>query len=419
MECRWTELAALVMVLAAAVVVMLAVLPAEPMVDEHFHLGQIRLINSDDFVRVPELTTPLGFHYSVALPGRWLGVDSITGLRAISATLALVSILLAWLCVQRSHDDGASMRALQILFCPLLWPFYFLLYTDLVSLAVVLTGLMFVLSGRFALAGLIGVAMLGWRQSNVFWAGLLWLMALHQAGLGRVLVLWFRRGDSVAAEPAGRHLIEALKATWPLALPLIAFVGFVIVNQGVALGDRGAHQFGARLYPAQVFFMLLTFWVVLLPLHLASLPAIGRLLRRQPLWPVGLILLFALYMATFAVTHVYNLGLPEFHLRNRVLGWLSDDWLWRALAFIGMAWTLLTLAVTRLETTAGYWLYPVTLAALLPVELIEQRYYIVPMVIFLLLRSRGRPAVEGSLLAWFVVLSAGLTAAFASQRYFL
>ncbi|MEE4331372.1 MAG: hypothetical protein V2J10_10920 [Wenzhouxiangella sp.] len=419
MESRWTDLAVLLLALIAAVLLMSAIYPAEPMVDEHFHLGQIRFINSDEFIRVPELTTPLGYHYSVALPARWLDIDSLTGLRAISAALGLLSVLLAWACVRRSHDDGALMRAFQVLLCPLLWPFYFLLYTDLLSLAVVLLGLLLVLSKRYGLAGLIGIAMLGWRQSNVFWAALLWLMALHQAGLGSVLSQLFDRPRSDSAAHLADSLRQALKATWPLVLPLLAFGVFLVLNQGVAMGDRAAHQFGARVYPSQVFFMLLTVWLVLLPLHLARLPEVIALLRRRPLIVLALIGLFVLYMASFSVTHFYNLGLPEFHLRNRVLGWLDGDWRWRALGFIGIVWALLTLAVTRLKTPAGYWLYPITLAALLPVELIEQRYYIVPAVFFLLLRERGRPAVEWSLLAWFVMLSAGLTAAFASQRYFL
>jgi alpha-1,2-glucosyltransferase len=416
---RRIELALLLVALAAAMVLMTAILPAEPMVDEHFHLGQIRFINSDEFVRVPELTTPLGYHYSVARPARWLGVDSLTGLRGISAVLGLLAVVLAWACVHRGHGDGALMRAFQVLLCPLLWPFYFLLYTDLVSLSVVLAGLLFVLSGQYLIAGLIGIAMLGWRQSNVFWAALLWLMALHQAGLGPALSHLLPGKQHGMLQNPGETALRALKATWPLALPLLAFIVFLVVNQGVAMGDRLAHQFGARIYPAQIFFLLLTAWLVLLPLHLARLADIVGLLRQRPLIIVGLIALFVGYMASFSVTHVYNLGLPEFHLRNRVLAWLDGDWLWRALAFIGMAWTLLTLAVTRLKTSSGYWLYPVTVAALLPVELIEQRYYIVPMVFFLLLRERGRPSVEWSLLIWFALLSAGLTAAIASQRYFL
>jgi len=389
------------------------------MVDEHFHLGQIRFINSDEFIRVPELTTPLGYHYSVALPARWLGVDSLSGLRAISASLGLLAVLLAWACIRRSHDDGALMRAFQVLLCPLLWPFYFLLYTDLVSLAVVLCALLFVLSGRYGLAAMVGIAMLGWRQSNVFWAALLWLMALHQAGLGPILGRLFDRNQSVSFATLSEGLRESLKATWPLALPLFAFLAFLVLNQGVAMGDRAAHQFGARLYPSQVFFMLLTVWVVLLPLHLACLPQIVGLIRRRPIIVLGLTGLFILYMLSFSVTHFYNLGLPEFHLRNRALGWLNDDYLWRAFGFVGIAWSVLTLAVTRLKTPAAYWLYPMTLAALLPVELIEQRYYIVPMVFFLLFRDRGRTVTEWSLLAWFGLLSAALTGAFASQRYFL
>lgn len=394
----------LLAVVLASIAVMLSILPDAPMVDEHFHHGQILLINSDEFRRVPELTTPLGYHHSVAWLARLFSVESVNGLRALSAILGLTSVFLAWVYLQQNRSALPVIRSLQILFCPLLWPFYFLLYTDLASLSLVLGALSLFSAGLFWPTALIGIAMLAWRQNNIIWSGLFWVSHFQAA--------WPARGDAAALRP---WLIRSCI----LALPMMAFLGFLVVNGGVAMGDHAMHQIGQDLHPAQIWFFLFVFWLVLLPLHVASLAESIRWLRNRP-WRLAAILAVpALVMISFEVTHPYNLALPEFHLRNGVLKLLDSDWRLLLLGSLAMTWSVLTLAVTRVKRPIGLWLYPVTALALLPVELIEQRYYIVPIVLFLLFREARDTRAEIALLIWFLILSSGLTAAIASTRYFL
>ena len=88
-------------------------------------------------------------------------------------------------------------------------------------------------------------------------------------------------------------------------------------------------------------------------------------------------------------------------------------------AFVGITWALLSLAVTPFRAQAQYWLYPITALALLPVWLIEQRYYIMPFVLFMLFRIPGPRWLEISLLAWSILLSIPLTFGFTSMKIFL
>jgi alpha-1,2-glucosyltransferase len=401
-----------------AIVLMMALLPGQPLVDEHFHLAQIQRLINGEFVMVPELPMPPGYHLSVATPAALLGIDNLTGLRVISAMLGLSTLMLAWWHLYIHAASMPLLRTMQLLLCPLLWPFFFLLYTDLWSLAVILAGLLAFSAGRLGVAASIAVVALAFRQTNVFWALLLWLMALHQTGYWQHLteVLRNRPQDWLGQLfLATRH---ALSQTWLLLIPLVVFLIFVVVNQGVAIGDRVSHQVGG-LFPSQIFFMLLVVWFVLLPVHVFRLKAIAGLCRAKPWIILILLAVFAIYMFSFQITHHYNFGLPEFHLRNRVLGWLNDSLAWRAMAFIGMAWALLSIMTIRLTHPAGYWLYPVTILALLPLELIEQRYYIVPFVFWMLLREPERSFAEWLTLAWFAVISTLLTAAIISLRYFL
>ncbi|TVQ36920.1 MAG: hypothetical protein EA370_07395 [Wenzhouxiangella sp.] len=394
----------------------LLVLPDQPMVDEHFHQGQIHLFLDGEFRMVPEITVTPGYHLVIAGPAAVFGTRDLLYLRLISAALAMLTVFLAWTWWLRQGAESPLLRSMQILACPLLWPFYVLLYTDLLALVGLLAVLLLADAGRFRIAMLFGLATLFVRQTSVFWLGLIWLMAMHQAGLGAAMSRPVELSRRLAG--AGKAIRPALARTWPLLVPLLAFVLFVVVNRGVAVGDRLSHQVGG-VYPSQIFFMLLVLWLVLLPLHLANLGRIAGLLRSR-LWLVpALVLLGAAYMFSFEVSHHYNLGLPEFHLRNRVLGWLDGDWRWRLFAFPLMAWALLSVALTPLTSKAALWLFPVTVLAMLPAELIEQRYYIPPLVLWLLLRQAQSRAVEWTLLTWFALLSTLIFAAVASTRYFL
>lgn len=403
-EASWfREGLVLLTVVLASTALMMSVLPDAPMVDEHFHHGQILLINSDEFQRVPELTTPLGYHHSVALLARLFNVESVNGLRAVSTILAMTSVFFAWIYLRHHRSALPLIRSLQILFCPLLWPFYFLLYTDLASLGLVLAALNLFSAGLFWPAALVGIAMLAWRQNTIVWPGLFWVTHFQ------------------AARPASAD--AAAFRTWIirsciLALPMLAFLIFLFLNEGVAMGDHAMHEIGNDLHPAQIWFFLLLFWLLLLPLHIASLGEAIQWLRDRP-WRVPAILAIpALVMMSFEVTHPYNLALPEFHLRNGLLKLLDSDWRLLLLGSVAMTWSVLTLIVTRVSSPIGLWLYPVTAIALLPVELIEQRYYIVPVVLFLLFRKARDTGVEITLLLWFVLLSSGLSAAIASTHYF-
>ena len=76
---------------------------------------------------------------------------------------------------------------------------------------------------------------------------------------------------------------NALQTTWVFFVPLIAFVLFVILNHGIAVGDRTNQTFGG-LYPIQLFGFILVLWILLLTLHIANLPKIIQLLFNKPVW---------------------------------------------------------------------------------------------------------------------------------------
>jgi alpha-1,2-glucosyltransferase len=200
-------------------------------------------------------------------------------------------------------------------------------------------------------------------------------------------------------------------------IPIVCFMGFIYFNNGIALGDRQAQQFGG-LYPLQIFSYLFVLGLILLPLHISNIPKILLLLKKH-LWLILLLGgLFVLYMKTFKIVHLHNFP-SDYFLRNWLLYFLDGHFRYKVAAFGFIALAFLSLIVTPLRSKENYWLYPVTILALLPVSLIEQRYYIVPFALFMLFRKPKGLAAELTLLAWFLILSAGITYGMSTMKFFI
>ena len=163
---------------------------------------------------------------------------------------------------------------------------------------------------------------------------------------------------------------------------------------------------------------MLVAWLLLLPLHIANLPKIMRLLYEKPIWIPTLAILLLIFLATFTISHPHNFR-SDYFLRNWFLYQLKDMFKYQLYAYLAIAWSILSFAVTPFRQKYQYWLYPISALALLPVWLIEQRYYIVPFVLFMLFRVPQARWTEVSLLLWSILLSIPLTIGFTSMKFFL
>lgn len=396
------------------------IMPYEVIADEAFHLAQIAIFFGNDSYYIPQLAMPRLYHWIIGGTSQLFMVDSISGVRLISATYCYLLVILAWYYLERHKPAFPFIQALQLLTAPLLWPFFWVLYTDIPSLACIILGFLFVNKRQYRLAVLVSVMSLLFRQHNIFWVLLMWCIALGQESLwSRLAVILTEKngGDSTTAFRTLDFLWRSIKPTAVFLVPVFLFITFLIWNQGIALGDKENQRFGG-IYPLQVFFFLLIFAVMALPLHLANLSKICNLLLKS-LWPwVILITLFLLYMTTFKIVHPHNFP-SDYFLRNALLYYLQDHFRYKVLAFGLIALSMTSLIVTSLRFSSGYWLYPITLLALLPTSLIEQRYYMVPFCLFMLWRYPQKKCVEVALLVWFAAISAALTWGMVNMRFFL
>jgi len=378
--------------------------------DENFHNPQIQaFIRGDLDYRVDVITVLPGYHALVAGVSALFFDDSIRSVRIASALLSLFSVLFFYLCAKRLGHRSPLTSTVLFFLCPLFFPFFFVIYTDMASLAFILAGVYATLCRRFSWAAIILTLSMLLRQTNVIMLAFCWLLAfslylegkdLRQIRLREWGVLGYR---------------FALKTSL-FAVGILVFLGFVLWNGGVAVGDAGAHKI-ERLYFTQSYFWLLAVCIIYLPLHISNLPKIWLLIKEKPIWPIICGLAFAVYFISFWTYHGYNDF--NFFLRNQIITWAEQGYMHRAILFVPMMLALLSLAVTPLRNRWHYWIYPFAIISLLPHSLIEQRYFMETIALFMLFKRDESTSVQYHTMAVSIVMSAVLFVGIGEIKLFL
>lgn len=372
--------------------------------DEYANIPQIKLFLAGNWKLQENLAVPPTYFALIAGLARLLGVSSPEGWRLISIALSLPVVALFHLCEKKIDPDATPLRTLQFLFLPILLPYLLILYTDGLAIMLFMLSLYLALHDHPWLAGVAAFLDVLVRQNQIVWVG--WLFAW----------LYLReQGWSLRPALIGRHLIRY----WTFCLVFIAFLAFVLINRGLTLGQlEEIHRPG--LYLGNVWFALFLCFFLLLPVFPAGLPRTLRLIRRQPWLLLGAGLVFLLYLGTFEVNHPMND--PEKHpdfLRNQLLALATSNLAAKSFFFLPIAFAALSLAADPLCEHASWTLYPFWALAVLPVELIEQRYSLSGVTLLLLFRKTEVRSAEMIQLAYFVLLSLFFLVGISRARFFL
>lgn len=359
-----------------------------PASDEGFHAPQIWHYYTGGTEHFDNITVPTTYHYVIGFVMRQIGYYHDYLLRLVNLLVALCLLPVFYQSVRRYQPGHASVRTLQLFYAPLMFPYFFMIYTDLWALVFVGTCFYLALGRRYLLAGVAGLGAVLLRQDSIIWVGLAYLLvATENLELRRPL-------------PIKPLLGNAFKRGAPLALVLLLFVGFVIYNGGVAVGDRSAHQI-SQFNVSNLYVLLTCAWLLFFPLCIQQIPRILALRHSPRAWPwVGLLVLggFLLYMGTFSNPHPYNNTLFHFFMHNGLLYLMSEYVVFRALLYIPIAWMALTLCVMPYPDKRCYWLLLVAPIAVISHPLIEPRYY---FPIYLLIQM-WRPAMSMTA-EWFTL----------------
>jgi len=357
--------------------------------DERIHRLQIMTLAGGQFEIVDKLTMFPGYHALIALLARLTGGESIPALRLLSALVGLPVIATFYVIARQLTPRFAAVATLQFAFLPILFPLFFVMYTDALSLLLVLLSVLLVLRHRRGAAAAVAILSVLVRQTNI-------LCLAFVLGLGYLQ----DHGLTLARDRLGL----AVRQNLVFVLGLAGFGLFVVVHGGVAVGDQSAHPL--KLSLGNVYLFLFLYFFLLLPVNLADLKsALARLANRCVLG--SSLLLYGVFMFTFVNDHPYNqmsirtfkfdspqlIGHAPF-LRNELLHLATRSAVTRTLFFIPVLLSCLLLTRTKLVQPRFLLIFPLIVLLLTPSWLIEQRYCLVPLALLLLARERRSPALE-------------------------
>ncbi len=344
------------------------------------------------------------YHLIMAWFIRQIGKWDISLLRAVHLLVSLLVLPVFSAIIRRQHPGEQQMRTAQFFFFPLFFPFFFVVYTDMWGLLAVLFTVMLTLRRQHLWAGLAGLLAVLLRQHNILWVGFcLLLIALEP--------------PTDDAKPISLPTIvgNPLRQGWVHLLVCVAFVIFVVINKGVAVGDRGSNPF--VFHVTNFYTCLIWSWAMLLPGHCARLPAIWGLLRKPWIIAATIAGLFV-YLATYNNWHGLNQPGSDYYLRNRLLTVMTASAIWRAVMYIPIAWSVLSFACIKFTEKRFYLLYFFGPLSIVLMPVIEPRYYIPALALLIAFRPPEKPAVETTQLAHNIVLASILTFCIAHQFFF-
>lgn len=387
------SIAALLLVVALVINVLLS--PIKLLADEGAHGLQILYLSQGRWEVVEGLTTIPGYHVLLGSLFWLTGITTLDSARLVSSLVSLPAVVVFYAMARRLHARAAVTATLQFFLIPFLLPFYFLLYTDGLSLFLVLLSIYLAMQGRRTTSAVVGMVSLLVRQNNIVWVVFgAWILYLEEFG-ARITVS--NLGSFARKNPA-------------YVLAAVAFLAFMVLNGGVAIRDQHAHPM--RLSPNNVYFLLFLYFLVLLPVCLARTVDVVRWCLHKRYVLIGSVLFFCLGYFTFTNDHPYNQltldvfaaiynedaelvgGMP--FLRNLFLVEVANSRLMKALFFVIVTLSLMIILHTHRHRPYARWVLPFCVLFLAPSWLIEQRYTFVPLALLLLGRTPSSERLEWS-----------------------
>lgn len=366
-------------------------------VDEKAHYSQIIAIVNGRFKMVDQASMLPGYHFLMAGIALLFKTVNITFFRFISILIGSITIyysLKLW-----AHLNGRlNMRnALVFISFPTIAPYFFLMYTDILSLLLFIAALYYGLKKKYQLSVLLGILNLGVRQSTFFWYifSFVLIFLMHYP----VLKLEF--------------LKEYFKKSWLFIIGIILFIAFVIVNKGVAIGQKEMHP-GSSIHLGNIFFYLFLIGLFILPFRVKKVRELNYIHY------LTIALVFLIYLFNFHSTHPFNLFDTTYFLRNDILRFATSSLYAKFLFFIPICAGILIMFQFYEENRKVFFIYVIFGAlSLLPIWLIEQRYYFIPVMLLFLYGIKDDSKTYNSMIFGYMMVSLLLLYVMFNNLYFI
>lgn len=390
---------ALAWVVAFFAILHAAVRPQPAAADEGFHVEQVRIFVSGGWSMFESITTIPGYHFFTNVILTLLGgiglvpprIADVAAVRDVNFFYSVAFIASVLVMARSISTESHLLRWAQIVFLPIFAFYYSLAYTDIFALFWMAVAFFACLRGQYFHYLIFGLIALSARQNHVFLVMALPFIAHHSS-------------TPITAAAAEISLAK-YRAFLPQVVVIgLAFVAFVLLNGGVAIGDQKSHQISQGGLD-NIFFFLMVYAALFAPIVLADAGRISRAVVERPvmtLLPTAVCV--ALCFLLFEASHRYNDVQPDYFFRNGLIAQILDDPGHKLVASVAAGVALLHLWVTTrslgLAVAIGVgWLQ------LMPSWLVEQRYYIPLLFLLLFLRELRARWIEGVFAAYLFALT--------------
>lgn len=357
------------------------------------------------------LTQTPGYHLFVAFIIKLTKMNNLIFMRFVSVIIGLFSALVVFNISKIINKKSPRIKTLQFFFFPIIFPFFFLVYSDTLSLLLILMALYCLLLKKYKLSGIFGILGTTVRQNNIIWLVFFCLYILFD----KYPTLINIKQKKINFQ----FLKQYLHDIWMFIVGFILFITFVILNKGVTMGDKSMHPISFHM--GNIYFVLFLFFIFFLPLNISNFKKIIELIKKKKSIIFLIILIFIFSISTFVNNHPYNASGGVFwkFLRNRTLFYVTSTSLTKIFFFLTVIYSILSLWVTKLNKKVYYLVYPISFLFLSPSWLIEQRYYFIPFALFILFKEEKSKLIEYLTITIFIGLTAYLFYGVQRAAFFL
>lgn len=310
----------------------------------------------------------------------------------------------ASLFLQSQFAARRMLSSLTLSTFPVLYFYTFLYYTDSGSTFFTLFMYLMALYGCHKTAALLGICAILFRQTNIIWvafcAGTVVAQKLDESW--RTELSKKRDEKSLSQVPLTisglmrviRFLLDFVRtahnikyvvlSTWPYMVLAAGFLFFIVLNNGIVVGDRSSHE--ACLNFPQIFYFLSFTLIFSLPTSLSYQRVVKffQSLRKQPLTYLILMIIFLVLIWKFTFVHKYLLADNRhypFYVWKRIF---QRHDLVRFLLIPGYVFAMWNFLDTLKHKSLFWYLaFCVCLVlATIPQKLLEFRYFILPYLLY-------------------------------------
>ena len=334
---------------------------APPLMDETLHLRQVVRFASGDFTLYRRLEMLPTFHFIYASWTKLVGSESIQSLRFFTLLWSMCLFAAAW---YGSAKAEAASKVWQIFTLPILFPYLFLVYTDVPALVFLV----------------LAFALVTQRKPKLACAAMTTATLLRQNHL-----VWFPFVIYLACVSDVADRKKRLFQLWYFFLPPVGFVAYFLWHGGVSI-QVPAGVAEVSMHPGNLIFLLALLPVLFFPLFIERS---NRLLTKVQSLKIVLfvVTVWALSFYFFSALHPFN----KFsgHLRTYLFLALEVDPVAKA-GFAALAASGALFLVSELfEKRVGIVLAISSVLALYPLKLVEVRYLLPTVVLGVLLKRES------------------------------